>query len=128
MSRRLLLVEDHDGLRQVIGRFLSENFEVVGAKNGLEAMSWLSKGMMPDVIVTDSAMPELDGAALLSNLRCSGLWSDIPVVVLGSGNTNAEEEAMHFKRLGACEYFSKPFSPMQLQLKLLAIFGYAADE
>lgn len=121
-------MEDHDGLRQLIGRFLSENFDVVGAKNGLEAMSWLSKGMMPDVIVTDSSMPELDGAALLSNLRCSGLWSGIPVVVLGSSDSNAEEEARHFKDLGACEYFSKPFSPVQLQLKLMDIFGYPGSK
>ena len=73
MSRRLLLVEDHDGLRRIIGNFLSENFDVVGAKNGLEAMSWLSKGVMPDIIVTDTTMPEIDGAALLSNLRCSSV-------------------------------------------------------
>lgn len=123
MSRSLLLVEDHDGLRRIIGSYLSENFDVVGAKNGLEAMSWLSKGMMPDVIVTDSSMPEIDGAALLSNLRCSGLWADIPVIVLGSGNADAADEERQFKRLGAEEYFAKPFSPARLQDKLLDIMG-----
>lgn len=121
MNRRLLLVEDHDGLRRVIGSFLSEKFDVVGAKNGLEAMTWLQKGVMPDVIVTDSAMPELDGAALLSNLRCSGLWADIPVVVLG--NTDDEDEVNRFKLLGAYAYFSKPFSPVQLQNQLMDIVG-----
>jgi CheY-like chemotaxis protein len=122
MNRRLLLVEDHDGLRRVIGSFLSEKFEVVGAKNGLEAMTWLQKGMMPDVIVTDSAMPELDGAALLSNLRCSGLWADIPVVVLGSAD-DEDEEALRFKLLGAYAYFAKPFSPVLLQNQLMNILG-----
>ena len=121
MSRRLLLVEDHDGLRRVIGNFLSEKFDVLGAKNGLEAMSWLSKGIMPDVIVTDSAMPELDGEALLSNLRCSGLWADIPVVVLGSNEDEAEEG--RFRMLGAYEYFAKPFSPTKLQNRLMDIIG-----
>lgn len=123
MSRRLLLVEDHDGLRRIIGRFLSEKFDVVGAKNGLEAMSWLSKGMMPDIIVTDSAMPEIDGAALLSNLRCSGLWADIPVVVLGSGSSDDGAEERRFKMLGAYEYFAKPFSPTRLQDRLIDIVG-----
>lgn len=121
MNRRLLLVEDHDGLRRVIGSFLSEKFDVVGAKNGLEAMTWLSKGMMPDIIVTDSAMPEIDGAALLFNLRCSGLWANIPVVVLG--NTDDEAEERRFKMLGAYEYFAKPFSPMLLQDRLMDIVG-----
>lgn len=123
MNRRLLLVEDHDGLRRIIGNFLSEKFDVVGAKNGLEAMTWLRKGIMPDVIVTDSAMPELDGAALLSNLRCSGLWADIPVVVLGSGAADDAAEAQRFKTLGAYEYFPKPFSPTQLQDRLMDIVG-----
>jgi CheY-like chemotaxis protein len=123
MNRRLLLVEDHDGLRRIIGNFLSDNFEVVGAKNGLEAMSWLSKGMMPDIIVTDSAMPEIDGATLLTNLRCSGLWADIPVVVLGSGNSDADSEERQFKKLGAYEYFAKPFSPTRLQDRLMDIVG-----
>lgn len=120
MSKQLLLVEDHDGLRRVIGSFLSKNFKVVGAKNGLEAMRWLQKGVQPDIIITDSAMPELDGAALLSNLRCSGLWADIPVVVLGSGK---DDEAQQFMRLGAYEYFPKPFSPTRLEERLIDIIG-----
>ena len=123
MSKRLLLVEDHDGLRRIIGNFLSENFDVLGAKNGLEAMSWLSKGIMPDVIVTDTTMPEIDGASLLSNLRCSGLWADIPVVVLGSGCTDNAAEAHQFKMLGAYEYFAKPFSPNRLQDRLMDIIA-----
>ena len=123
MSRRLLLVEDHDGLRRIIGNFLSENFDVVGAKNGLEAMSWLSKGVMPDIIFTDTTMPEIDGAALLSNLRCSGLWADIPVVVLGSGNTDEGAEEHRYRMLGAYEYFAKPFSPTRLQDRLMDIVG-----
>lgn len=121
MSRRLLLVEDHDGLRRIIGSFLSEKFDVVGAKNGLEAMGWLSKGVMPDVIVTDASMPELDGAGLLSGLRCSGLWADIPVVVLGNADDEAEER--RFRMLGAYEYFAKPFSPAELQSRLMDIVG-----
>lgn len=121
MNRRLLLVEDHDGLRRVIGSFLSEKFDVIGAKNGLEAMIWLSKGIVPDIIVTDSAMPEIDGAGLITNLRCSGLWANIPVVVLGSGNDETEEKK--FRMLGACDYFPKPFSPVLLQDKLMDIVG-----
>jgi len=123
MNRNLLLVEDHDGLRRIIGSFLSDKFIVTGAKNSLEAMSWLSKGMMPDIIVTDSAMPELDGAALLSNLRCSGLWANIPVVVLGSGSMDDDAEERRFRKLGAYEYFAKPFSPTRLQDRLIDIVG-----
>ena len=121
MNRKILLVEDHDSLRYLMGAFLSRQFEVVGAKDGLDAMSWLSKGVLPDVIVTDVGMPGLGGADLLTNLRCSGLYADIPVVVIsGDGN---ESEEQRLRQLGACDYIRKPFSPVMLQDRLKQIVG-----
>ncbi|MCB0524587.1 MAG: response regulator [Saprospiraceae bacterium] len=122
MLRRVLLVEDHDGFRQVLGKFLSEKFDVIGAKNGLEAISWLSNGLVPDVIVTDKDMPEIDGSELLQQLRASGIWSQVPVVVIGESNDGAEA-GHYYRSLGAQEYFSKPFDPFQLQEKLLKLSG-----
>ncbi len=119
MNRIILLVEDHDSLRYLMGAFLSRQFEVVGAKNGLDAMIWLGKGVIPDVIVTDVNMPGLSGAELLVNLRCSGIYSNIPVVVV-SGSSNEEEE-VHVRQLGACDYIRKPFSPTTLQDRLKQI-------
>ncbi|MCB0527464.1 MAG: response regulator [Saprospiraceae bacterium] len=121
MKRKILIVEDHDSLRYLMGAFLSRQFEVVGAKNGLDAMSWLGKGQLPDVIVTDMSMPALNGAELLDNLRCSGLYADIPVVVI-SGREDDEEEK-RIKQLGARAYLRKPFSPTELQDRLLQLAG-----
>ncbi len=121
MNRRILLVEDHDSLRQVIGAFLSKQFQVTGAKNGLDAMGQLSQGLMPDVIVTDALMPGLNGMQFLANLQCSGIYANIPVVVIsGSGNDDDEQR---FKQLGVHEYFRKPFNPVQLQDSLIRITG-----
>ncbi len=122
MLRRVLLVEDHDSLRQLLGKFLSNKFEVVGAKNGLEAMTWLSKGMVPDVIITDNEMPEIDGADLLRQLRCTGLWANIPVVVLGEVEDSASE-TIRYKSLGAKDFIKKPFNPMALQEKIIQLVG-----
>lgn len=122
MLRRVLLVEDHDSLRHLLGKFLSDNFEVVGAKNGLEAMTWLSKGVMPDVIITDNDMPEIDGANLLRQLRCTGLWSNIPVLVLGEVEDSLQE-TIRYKSLGAQDFVQKPFNPLTLQEKIIQIVG-----
>lgn len=121
MNKKVLIVEDHDSLRYVIGAFLSKNFEVVGARNGLEAMGYLSRGVMPDVIVSDACMPELDGASFLSNIRCSGLFSKIPVVII-SGSDNGEDE-QQFQKLGISAYIRKPFNPIHLQDRLIQITG-----
>lgn len=113
MNRKILLVEDHDSLRQVIGNFLSGHFDVTGAKNGLEAMRFLGQGFLPDAIVTDAMMPDMNGFQLLASLQCSGMYAHIPVVVM-SGSCNDDEE-LRFRQLGISAYFRKPFSPVQLR-------------
>ena len=120
MLRRVLLVEDHDSLRRLLGKFLSNKFEVVGAKNGLEAMTWLSNGLVPDIIITDDDMPEINGAELLRQLQCTGLWCNIPVVVLGEVEDDAQE-ALRYKSLGARHFFPKPFNPLALQEKIIQL-------
>jgi CheY-like chemotaxis protein len=122
MLGRILLVEDHDSLRHLLGTFLSDKFEVVGAKNGLEALSWLRTGVLPDVIITDNEMPEINGAELLEQLQCTGLWSSIPVLVLGEVD-DQHQETIRFKSLGAQDFIKKPFNPLALQEKILQIVG-----
>lgn len=112
------MVENHDDLRQLLGKFLSEKFDVFGAKTSLEAMAWLSQGIIPDVIVTDKDLPEIDGAELLRQLRCTGLWTSIPVLVFGESK-DCIEDTLHFKSLGAQDFFKKPFNPLKLQDKII---------
>lgn len=119
MNRKVLLVEGNDSLRRLVGAFLSQQFEVAGAKSGLEAMNRLSQGFFPDAIVTDARVPDLGGVQFLSNLRCSGMFADIPVVVISGSDSDGEE--LHFKQLGVRDYFRKPFSPEKLQEALLRL-------
>jgi CheY-like chemotaxis protein len=119
MNRKVLIVEDHDSLRLLLGSFLSKSFDVVSAKNGLEAMGWLSKGEMPDVIITDLRMPELNGNQFLSNLKCSGMFRDIPVVVISASEN--EDDERRYRALGARDFIRKPFNPVNLKERLLQI-------
>jgi CheY-like chemotaxis protein len=116
MNSKILLVEDHDSLRLLMGSFLSKTFDVFSAKNGLEAMSWLSKGIRPDIIITDARMPELNGTQLLSNLRCSGMFHDIPVIVISG--SESEDDERRFKQLGVRDFIRKPFNPVSLKERL----------
>lgn len=120
MSGKILLVEDHDGLRHLMGNILSKSYEVVSAKNGLEALGWLSKGITPDAIVTDAEMPEFSGFQLLSNLKCSGMYHHIPVIVV-SGSEAPEDEIKYMEK-GAVSFLRKPFNPMELQNSLKNVF------
>lgn len=113
MNKRVLVVEDHDSLRQLIGSYLSRSYNVVSAKNGLEAMGCISNGNIPDVIVTDIHMPEFSGEQFVDVLRCSGAYRNIPVVVISGSSSSEEERRVRSK--GVAGYFSKPFNPIQLQ-------------
>jgi CheY-like chemotaxis protein len=119
MNRKVLIVEDHDSLRLLMGSFLSKSFDVVSAKNGLEAMGWLSKGELPDVIITDLRMPELNGNQFLSNLKCSGMFRDIPVVVISASEN--EDDERRYRALGARDFIRKPFNPVTLKERLVQI-------
>ena len=82
----ILLVEDDVCLRQTLAEaFTDEGFEVASTVDGQDALDWLSSApAMPQVIVTDLLMPNVDGWALLNRLRTTQQWKAIPVVVLSS--------------------------------------------
>jgi CheY-like chemotaxis protein len=114
-NRSILIVENHDGFRQLIGTFLSNQYQVYGVKNGLEAFTWLNKGYLPDLIITDADTPEITGEQLLYQIRSSGMYGHIPVVVMSEKKQDAEK---YFKALGASDYLSKPFNPFILRERL----------
>ena len=75
--------------------------------NGLEAWSWLSDGNSCDLIISDVKMPSLDGVELLENLSNSGLFRNIPVIML----SGLEDSRKRCLELGAFAYLVKPFEP-----------------
>ena len=115
-KKAVLLVEDSESLRVLMSNMLGKTFEVTSARNGLEAMTWLHSGLLPDVIVTDVLMPELDGRQLLSGLRNSGMYQNIPVVVVSGSCEKAELDLI--RSLGANDILPKPFKPAELYSSL----------
>ena len=80
----------------------------------------MARGNRPDLILLDMQMPRLKGDDFLRNIKTSGLFGNVPVIVL-SGNENSSDIDTCFK-LGADEYIKKPFNPIQLQDKIDSIF------
>lgn len=112
MIKKILLIQNQDNLRRVMGAFFARNFEVVGAKSGLEAMSLLGRGYMPDVIIADASITDLSSAQLVANLRYSGMFGHIPVILVG--DTADEQERSNLRQLGVLGFFGKTFDPIKL--------------
>lgn len=80
----ILLAEDERAIRKVMEiLFESEGYEVLSAQNGREALGLLSE-VVPNVIITDYMMPEMDGAELLRAVRADATLSTIPVLLMSS--------------------------------------------
>lgn len=119
--KRILVIEDHKSVRLLLQALLKQLYQVETTSNGLAGMAWLNKGNKPDLILLDMNMPEINGLHFLDNLRNSGLFSQIPVVVI-SGNNDEQEKAACLK-LGAKQIFEKPFSPTKLKDSIHEILG-----
>ncbi len=113
MKKTILIVDDHDSVRLILGNILVKSYNVVTKSDGIEAFGWLHLGNEPDLIILDMVMPRLHGMTFLSNIKSSGLFSHIPVVVL-TGNENEEFENQ-VRQMGADGFIRKPFKPDNLR-------------
>jgi two-component system, chemotaxis family, chemotaxis protein CheY len=110
--KKVLVIEDDAPLFWLLERILKAKYEVFVMTNGMEAWSWLTDGNIPDLIISDLKMPTLDGIELLENLSTSGLFKNIPVIILsGSEDENKRKKCLD---LGAFTYLLKPFEPQSL--------------
>jgi CheY-like chemotaxis protein len=108
----LLVIDDDDNLRSLLEFVLRKQYQVVTRSNGLEALAWLGQSPLPAAILLDLDMPEVNGYELLHQLKASGWYHEIPIVML-SGH-----ESLHLREAclaaGAGAYLLKPFHPGQL--------------
>jgi len=110
--KRILIIEDDEPLCWLLEKILKGKYEPIIMKNGLEALSWLSDGNLPNLIISDINMPTLDGIELLENVRSSGILRDIPVIMLSASDDS--EKRKKCLALGASNYLIKPFEPQLL--------------
>lgn len=103
----ILVVEDEVILRESIVEILTlENYQVLSAGDGKEALAVIQK-TMPDLILCDIVMPEMDGYELLETLRANKKTAFIPFIFL-TARIDRESMRQGFT-LGAEEYLTKPF-------------------
>lgn len=116
MKKQLLAVDDDSSIRELLEFLLRSEYDVVTKKDGMEAMMWLSEGNIPDLIITDVDMPRLNGYEFFKNVRRSGFYRDIPIMVL-SGLENSKLIITCLQQ-GADDYILKPFNPESLYAKI----------
>ena len=121
MIKKILIVEDSSSVRKILETFLSKDYDVFSQSDGKMALSWLQSGNIPDLIISDVNMPNLSGEEFLKQVKSSGIFKDIPVIML-SGIEDSSERIKMLK-LGAIDYMIKPFNPEELRIKIEILFS-----
>ena len=116
MKRQILAIDDSKAIRFLLQTVLGKEFQVVTAPDGCSAMYWLSKRNLPDLIIVDAQLPDMENWELIEQLTSSGLYGDIPVIVLSS--LGKEETAVKCMEMGIDVFFTKPFNPVELLAKV----------
>jgi two-component system chemotaxis response regulator CheY len=116
MKSKILIVDDKSEFRRLTKTILSSKYDVETAENGIEALNLLQNGLMPDLIVTDLMMPVLGGKDFVEQVKSSGAFSHIPVIVLSS--IDKSDEKIKLINLGASDYLEKPYNPAELMARI----------
>jgi ligand-binding sensor domain-containing protein/signal transduction histidine kinase/DNA-binding response OmpR family regulator len=109
----VLVVEDNDELRSFLKETLSRSYTVIETDNGVEGLR-VATEQIPDIIISDVMMPEMDGYLLCRNLKKDERTSHIPVILL-TAKASAEHQVEGLE-MGADIYLTKPFSLQVLEL------------
>lgn len=115
----LMLVEDDADTAAFSISVLKENFQIIHAKNGQQALDLIRENL-PDIVLSDVMMPEKDGIELLRDIRSEELTNHLPVVLFSA--KASLESRLEGLQHGADAYISKPFSPEELKLTIKNLF------
>lgn len=128
----VLVVDDTRENLAVIGGLLQPHYRVLVANSGERALQLARSSPLPDLILLDVMMPELDGYAVLERLRAEPSTREIPVIFVTAMGADEDEE--RGLQLGAVDYIAKPIRPAILlarvatQLELKQARDWLADQ
>ncbi|HAD96809.1 MAG TPA: two-component system response regulator [Cryomorphaceae bacterium] len=114
--KQVLIIDDEPIMRKLLEQILKDKYEVISLENGREGLEWMYSGNIPDLVVADLNMPEINGFEYIKKVRESGFFNDVPLIVL-SGEESSSERIKCLK-LGANDYLIKPFNPEELGLRI----------
>jgi len=115
-NKLILVVDDEERMARFIRLNLEhDGFQVVEANRGMQAIQVL-RDRMPDVVILDVMMPDIDGFEVLQLIRET---SQVPVIMLTA--KGEEDDRVRGLELGADDYITKPFSPREMVSRVKAV-------
>ncbi|KIX18698.1 MULTISPECIES: response regulator [Paracoccus] len=121
MTTRILAVDDSPTIRALVSKALrNAGFDVFLAVDGVDGVGALSEAN-PHLIITDINMPRMDGFGLIENVRATGAYADVPILVLTT-ESGADLKA-RARSAGATGWIVKPFEDERLIAVIDKVLG-----
>lgn len=113
MNRRILIAEDDKDIVELLRLYLeNEGYEVIAAKNGLEALEQIKEKQV-DLALVDIMMPQMNGYELIKEMRKT---HRIPMIILSA--KDADSDKIIGLNIGADDYVAKPFNPLEILARI----------
>jgi CheY-like chemotaxis protein len=110
MKKSLLIVDDDEVMVLLLKKLFEKKYAVFTASDGVEAMHWLYKGIVPNLVISDLMMENITGYEFIKHLLTSMLYKMTPIIIVSSIPSNELT-----KEFPTVEVINKPFDPIVLK-------------
>jgi len=116
---KILIVEDDIFMQAILEEILSSTYDIDIRSNGMDALSFLQNGNIPDLIIADLNTPKLNGLQLVEQVKVSDFFNSVPIIIL-SGEESSDKRIQCLDA-GADDFIVKPFNPAELEARIRVV-------
>ncbi|WP_316832063.1 response regulator transcription factor [Pedobacter aquatilis] len=116
---KILIVEDDIFMQAILEEILSSTYDIDIRSNGMDALSFLQNGNIPDLIIADLNTPKLSGLELIEQVKVSDFFNSVPIIIL-SGEESSDKRIKCLDA-GADDFIVKPFNPAELEARIRVV-------
>lgn len=115
---KILIVDDSEMNRSLLADMLSDNYDIIEAEDGIQAINVLAKQAIElSLVLLDIVMPNLDGFGVLDAMNQAGWIEDVPVIIISAENSSERVERAY--ELGATDFIARPFDERIVQRRVM---------
>jgi CheY-like chemotaxis protein len=119
-EKQKILIADDDTIHlEMVEMVLQNDYEVSCAKSGKDALNWFYQGLIPNLILLDLTMPEMDGWDTFNRIKTISNLHDTPIAFFTVSTD--PKDIQHAKEIGAIDYFKNPFDKEDLLKRIAKI-------
>jgi len=120
-NKKILMVDDDNIHLEMVSAVLQESYDIVTAKSGKEALGLFYQGLIPNLILLDLLMPDMDGWSTYTKIKDMSNLHDIPIAFFTVSDD--PEDIKHAHEIGAVDYIKKPYDKDDLLKRIKNILN-----